>query len=184
MKILVLVALIVCSSLVFGQKKNPSAFPAPPSSLPNGLYFDDDEFKYGDKEVGFTEEAFEVFINDEDNQLATLLDSVAAGWNAKKLTHLEIKWNVDPEADDAKKNEVIQKFINQIPRLAVLKNVSQLKSLSISVGEGLFIKKDDKTEYYNARGQKENLERTFKALTPEFSKLPFVLKVYAENWGW
>jgi hypothetical protein len=174
-----LVACFFISLGTFAQK-----FPPPPENLPSTNYFGPDIFKLAEKETGIQDEALELYINEETDQFRALLDSLDAGWTAPAMTHINLRWNLSPEAEDQQKQAVIDKVLTQLPRLANLKNRSRLKSITFSIGEGMFIMSKDKLEYYNSKGRKENMRRSAMAVQKELNALPFKLDVYAETWGW
>lgn len=136
------------------------------------------------REEGIPDEELELYINDDTNHFQQLLDSISAGWKANELKHLVLKWNIDPRAADDKKEAVIRKALQQVERLGLLKENSRLKSITLSVGEGMFLTSKDNLEYFDQKAQKENLLRASAAFQEALAKLPFKLDVYAEGWGW
>lgn len=174
---------IVFLVLVLVKSVSAQSYPKPPDNLPGRMYFSAAGLR-GEKDTALSEDAYELYINDEANDLKAFIDSVLTGYKIDQLSLLELKWNISPEATDEQKNEVIDKLVAEINRLVILKERSQLKQISIAVGDGMFIFSTDKLKYYESKGQKENLIRTYKKLQPEFAKLPFKLEVFADNWGW
>lgn len=168
---------MLASTIIFAQK----SLPGPPENLPSSGWFNDELFTSNDKSEGIFEEGLEVYVSEESDQLRQLLDSIANGWGVPNLTHLEVKWNLDPQAPDSSKNLVIRKGLSQLSRLD---NIKTLKTISFSIGEGMFITSEDKLEYYDKRGQKENMLRASTAITAELKKLTIKPKVYASSWGW
>jgi hypothetical protein len=157
-------------------------FPLLPAQLPEAASFV--ILSSSDKENSLTEESYELYVNDENNELKQLIDSVATGWKTPNLKQLIIKWNISPEATDVEKRDVIDKLVAEISRFQLLKQNSQLQSIYLFVGEGMFIKKGDKLDYISKKGQRENLIRVYNTLSPKINGISFKLDVYADNWGW
>ncbi|HYG01291.1 MAG TPA: hypothetical protein VD927_02545 [Chryseosolibacter sp.] len=176
---------VILLMLVFSlQAQGQKIFPEPHDSLPAPSYFRADTFFSADKSIGLFDEGFDLDVNLETDHLAILIDSISGGWTAPNLRHLQINWNISPDETDSAKSIVIRKVISQISRLQDVKKNTKLESLSFWVGDGLFITSRDKFEYFDKKGQKQNLERAFNALQPELAKLPFELAVYSTLWGW
>jgi hypothetical protein len=159
-------------------------FPEPPKSLPAAMFFDNESFVMNETTRSLPEQAYELYVSDEVDHMKLFLDSVASGWQVEKVSHLEVKWNLSPEAVDSAKHEVIQRVIRQLPRLTELQKVSGLKTISFFVGEGLFLKQADSLEYYEKTGREVNLQRAYTTLQGEFNKAGLRLRVYTQTWGW
>jgi hypothetical protein len=184
MKTLIVIIFGLLNVLPLKAQQKVKTFPEPPKSLPAAMFFDNESFAMNEDSRAFSEEAFELYVSDEIDQMKLFLDSVAAGWKAQNVSHLEIKWNLAPEAKDSAKQEVIQRVIRQLPRLTELQKVSKLKTISFFVGEGLFLKEADSLEYYEKSGRDVNLQRAYSVLHDEIAKFPLHLRIYSTIWGW
>jgi hypothetical protein len=130
---------------------------------------------------------FTKFTKEQEYDEVVLGDSCSSKIEAQILV-IEIT-TTDPEASDEQKQKKIQELSSTLLTLSHFKKCSQIESLILCVGDGLFLTKSDGISAYDSeKYYKKHLKTNFKRFAIHYSeilsKLSQDFELYYCDWYW
>lgn len=130
---------------------------------------------------------FKKITKDQDYSEISFGDSCTSRIEGNILV-IEIT-TIDPEASDEQKQKKIQELSGTLPNLSHFKKCSQIESLILCVGDGLFLTKSDEISAYDSeKYYKKHLKTNFKRFAIHYSeilnKLSQDFELYYCDWYW